>query len=289
MGEGNIFGIFGIKAFALVNKTTGIPYGRYRVIGGGEIAMTAKKVELKGGAQKFPWAVEFGFYDSEIKMTVREYPTFGFQLLNQGSAVIGSAEVNGNVSAITGIVGTSLIAGTTGISVAATAGAQANLQTGYYAGIAIGTGSIDLYYVGTQTDSYQDATLKVTATPLVLGGAGVTAIVAAFGLTFTSRAVGSSVFTAGDSFSFEVRKINTGNQQIAIGRAANSTPTNFIAYLLGEDQKTGDQFYAEVPNSVCSGLPLKLKEKEFSESEVVMSFNYDPVKDYAIKINKLQG
>lgn len=288
MAEGNVFGIYGIKAFALVNRTTGIPYGRYRVLGGGEITMSADKVQLMGGAQRFSWATEWGVYDSEISMTVREYPEFGFKMLLQGSSVIGSAESTGNVSAISNKNGTALATGTTGITVAMTASAQASLKTGQYTIEAVGTGTVDVYYIGSQNDSYENSVLKVTSTPLTLDGDGATAALAAYGLTFTSRAAGSSDFTVGDTAQFTVRKVNSGNEQIAIGRASESV-TEFTAYLFGEDQKTGDQFYVEIPKCSASGLPIKMTEKEFSESEVTLSFDYDATLDYALKVYKVSG
>lgn len=287
MAEGNVFGIYGIKALALVNRTTGVPYGRYRVLGGGEITMSADKVQLMGGAQKFSWATEWGVYDTEISMTIREYPEFGFRMLLQGSSVIGSAETAGNVSALSNKNGTGLATGTTGIAVSAIAGG-ANLKTGKYTVVTLGTGTIDVYYIGSQSDSYETSTLKINSTPLAQGGGGETANLTAYGLTFTSRAAGSSNFTTGDTATFTVRKINTGNEEIAIGRASEQVQ-EFTAYLFGEDQKTGDQFYVEIPRCSASGLPIKMTEKEFSESEVTLSFDYDATLDYALKVYKVKG
>lgn len=287
MAEGNVFGIYGIKALALVNRTTGVPYGRYRVLGGGEITMSADKVQLMGGAQKFSWATEWGVYDTEISMTIREYPEFGFRMLLQGSSVVNAAESAGNVSALSNKSGTSLATGTTGIAVSAIAGG-ANLKTGKYTVVSLGTGTIDVYYVGSQSDSYETSTLKINSTPLSQGGGGETASLTAYGLTFTSRAAGSSDLHVGDTATFTVRKINTGNEEIAIGRASE-TVTEFTAYLFGEDQKTGDQFYVEIPRCSASGLPIKMTEKEYSESEVTLSFDYDATLDYALKVYKVKG
>jgi hypothetical protein len=288
MAEGNVFGIYGIKAFALVNRSTGVPYGRYRVLGGGEISMSADKVALMGGAQRFSWATEWGVYDTEISMTVREYPEFGYRMLLQGSSVINTAESSGNVGALANKYGTSVAAGTTGISVALLAGGSANLKTGQYTAIALGTGTIDVYYIGSQSDSYENSTLKITASPLSLPGGAATANLTSYGLQFTSRAAGSSNFNVGDTATFTVRKVNSGNEQIAIGRAAE-TVTEFTAYLFGEDQKTGDQFYVEIPRCSASGLPIKMTEKEYSESDVTLSFDYDSTLDYALKIYNLKG
>ena len=288
MPEGKVFGVYGIKAFVLVDRNTGKPYGRYRVLGGGEISLKADKVQLMGGAQKFSWATEWGTYDAEINLTVREYPEFGFRLMLQGSSIIQAAESTGNVSSFAVKSGTSITTGTTGISVAAISGSEANLKTGHYIADVTGTGTIDVYYVGSQSDSYEDSTLKINSVAVTLGGGGATADLTSYGLRFTSRAAGSQDLHVGDTATFDVRKVNTGGEQIAIGRAGE-TVQEFSGYLFGEDQKTGDQFYVEIPKCSASGLPISLKEKEFSESEVTLTFDYDTTVDYAIKVYKIKG
>jgi hypothetical protein len=288
MTESRPFAIYGIKTVALNSRSTGLPYGRYRVLAGGEINLTSEKVALMGGAQRFPWAHEFGVFESEIRMTVREYPEFGFKYMLQGSSVIQAAETTGNVGSLTNVNGTTVAAGTTGIAaVAAIAGSESNLKTGRYIVKATGSYTVDVYYLGSKYDSYEDDVLKVTSAALTIPGTSGTVNLTAFGLTFTGRSTDLGMVSNATA-RFDVRKVNTGAEVIEIGKSSE-TPHEFEAFFFAEDRSNGDQFYVHAPKCVASGLPISLNEKAFSESEVTFSFDYDPALDYALKIYKIKG
>jgi len=289
MAESNIFGVFGIKAFVPVNKTTGVPYGRYRVLGGAELSLESDKVELRGGANRYSWATEYGAINAELALTIREYPEFAFQLHLQGTTVISSAETGGTAGTLANKSGTSVVNATNGIaSIGVLAGSEADLKTGKYIVEAVGTATVDVYYIGSEYDSYQDDYLKITSSPLnVEAGGGSTVTITGFGLEFT-LGTGSGLLTVNETAEADVRKINTGNHITTIGQA-NIEVKEFKAFLFGEDQKDGNQVYIEIDRCSGVGLPLSFAEKEFSETEVTMNIDYSVADNRVFKIFKIFG
>lgn len=288
MSENTVFPVYGIKAIVLNDRNTGKPYGRYRVLGGAELNVSADKVTLMGGANRWPWATEWGAYgDAEITMTVREYPEFGFRYLAQGSSVITSAETAGNISTLTNKNGTSVFAASAGIAnVNVVGGSESALKTGRFVTEAVGTGTIDVYYIGSQYDSFENDTLKITSVPLAIA-AGASTVLTGWGIAFSGGS-GSINLTVGDTMYFDVRKVNAGAEVITVGRASESV-TEFEAWLMAEDQKTGDQFRIWIPKCSASGLPVSMTEKEMSETEITLSIDYDNTADAAYKVFKVRG
>lgn len=287
MSESKVFPVYGIKAITLINRSTGKPHGRYRVLGGAELNVSADKVSLMGGASRWPWATEYGAYsDAEITMTVREYPEFGFRYIAQGSSVIATAETSGNVGTLTNKSGTSAFNATVGIAtVNVVEASKSAVKTGRFVVEAVGTGTVDVYYIGSQYDSYENDVLKITSSPLAIAN-GASTVITGWGIALSG---GSGVaMNVGDTMYVDVRKVNTGAEEITVGRSVESVQ-EFEAWIISEDQKTGDQFRIWIPRCSASGLPVSMTEKEMSETEITLSIDYDSTLDTAYKIYKVKG
>jgi hypothetical protein len=70
--------VYGIHNIVPYNRTTGLPYGTLKVVGGGTISLSAEYEDLFGGSNKYAWASELKTITAEFTATVKSMPDFQF-------------------------------------------------------------------------------------------------------------------------------------------------------------------------------------------------------------------
>lgn len=273
--------LFGVHGVTLYRRSNGLPYGELRVLKGSSLSMQAELVGLKGGSNKYDWAVEEGAIEAELTLNVGQIEDFMMELFLGKAPTALTAEATGNVSTLTNVKGTSVMNGTNGISVVgATAADEADLKFGKYAIIATATQTFDLYLLssidihrGTDVDFTTDAMKIETG----LSVASASAVSAATGLTFTK--VGTPAFTVGDTATFAVRPINSGGSTVRVGGQADQSFPEFGALVYA--QKRGNQEITELDIFRCkgAGMPLPFEMGAFAGFELKIKCMYDDALD----------
>lgn len=284
--------LFGVHSLSPYSRTTHLPYGILKVIGSSSMTMQAALDELYGGAQKFSWAAESKTIKAELACKVKAYPGFLFTQFLGGTDTDNVAEALGSASVISNVFGTSVMNGTTGIAtVSVTTGSEGDAKFGKYVIKAVSATTVDLYLYsdvdiarGT-TGSFQDDTLKITATPVTITGTAGTVNVPNFGLTLHGGS-GAVALVVGDTATFSVRPKNTGSSDIVIGQASTSLPA-FGAIILAQKRATGEMFEVEAFNCIGSGFPIAMDEMAFSQTEIKVSCVYDSANDAVFKIRSV--
>lgn len=281
--------IFGIHSFTPYSRTTGLPYGMARVLQNSTFTMEGDLIELKGGSNKYSWAVEDGDVTAELGFSVSEYPNWLFELFGGKAPTAGSAEPSGGATAITDKYGTSVVAAT-GLLATVTVSTAADLKYGKYMLKATASDALTLYCssdidFGRGVDEgFTDDTLAVdTWTGISLGA---TKAFTDFGFTLTAGG-SATVLVVGDTATFEVRPINTYNRSVVIGGIADSLP-EFGAYLYAQKNSAGAVLEVNVFKLKASGLVLGAERKTFSNNEYTAKASYDSVLNGICKVEEVE-
>lgn len=276
--------IFGVHSVSPYSRTDHSFFGILKVLRGSSLSIEGEAVELKGGSNKFAWAVEDGEMNAEMQLRFAEYPDFVFQLFLGKAPTTNTAESAGNISAAN-FRGTSVISGTTGIAtvvVIPTTGA-ANLKMGTYVIRAASASTVDVYHSsdidhgrGT-SGAFIDDSLKINQSPLSIT-TGANTDLAAFGLRLTGGS-GTIGLVTGDTARVVVRPVNAGSTSVVIGSAANQSFPEFGALVYA--QKRGSQEMVEIDCYRCkaAGMPIGLEMNAYSEAEVTVKVFYDSARD----------
>ena len=268
--------IFGIHSISFYNRQTKLPYGMLEVLGNGTFEMAGEQIKLKGGSNKFDWAVEQGNIESSINLTTKEYPDFLIALLLGKTPTPLAASALGTISGFKNVKGTSIQNATNGISaVIADAGNEGNLKFGKYVLKALSADEVALYCLsnvdfarGTDVDFLTDD-LEVVATEEITVGAND---LVGLGLSFTG--VGAPAFVVGDTATFDVLPPHEGASEVVIGGLTDSFPA-FGCAIIAQKSSTGELFEIDCPNVSGSGLNLGGAEKAFTETPVTLAVAYD--------------
>lgn len=283
--------LYGIHSVTPYSLTDGSYYGMLRVLKGSTFTLAGDVVELRGGSNRFPWAVEDGNINAELQLNCAEYPNFLFQLFMGKAPTPITAEANGNCSTLTNLKGTSVVAAT-GIATATVKAAnKADLKFGKYYVIATDATHVDVYCStnidfarGTDKDFETDA-LKITAAPLVIAQA--TAVeVASFGVELTGGA-GVIAMVAGDTATFEVRPVSTGTSMTVTCGGLSDVFPSFGALLYSAQRGNGEMFEIDVFSVKAIGLALGAAEKAFSEWSVTGKAAYYAAKSGVFSLRHL--
>ncbi len=270
--------IYGIHSISPYSRTTGLPYGILKVIGGANLAISSDLEKLYGGSQKFPWAAENKTFSSSLSCKVKAYPGFLFSLFLGASVTDTGADTAGTVSTPVNVKGTSIIAATGLATIAVKAAKKGELKFGKYILKALTSTTLAVYLVsdidiqrGTDV-VYTDDTLLLTITiGAVSTGTGVD--IDTLGLTITGGA-SATAFVADDTASFSILPPSTKSSAIVVGAAGDTFPA-FGALLLSQKRATGEMFEIDAHNCVGGGLPMALEENAFSQPELKMECLYD--------------
>lgn len=281
--------VFGIHSMTPYNRTTGLPYGILKVLGGANLELTGETEDLFGGSSKFAYASEQTQIGASLTMNVKSYPDFLMELFLGGSTTAISAAASGEVRNFSNKVGTSISDATTGIaSVGITSGDEDDAKAGRYVLKAKAGGTdVDVYLLtdidfnrGTQGAFSNDALL--IAADVTIPSTGGTIALADYGLTFTGGS-GTVALTEDDTAYFDVLPAHSGGSEITIGSETASFPA-FGAFLLAQKRSNGEIFQIEAFNCIGSGMPLPLQEKTWMISDLTCKLLRDDTEDAVMKV-----
>jgi hypothetical protein len=284
--------VYGIHSMAPYSRSTYQAYGILKVIGGGSLSMTAEFEDLFGGSNKFAWASEAKTIASEFTATVKSMPDFLFEVYLGASVSTTAASATGTAGTIANKKGTSAVAATGILSVGVKAGSEADLKSGLYAVVVASATTVDVYALtdidfleGTDL-TYQDDTLKITATALTI--TTDTAVeIPSLGAELTGGA-GTIAMTVGDVAFFSLAKAHAGISEITIGQAATTFPEHgFLA--LAQKRANGDLIEIEVFKAAGAGFPMSFEETVFAIPELTIKLLYDETADAIAKVRAIKG
>lgn len=284
--------IFGVHSVSPYSRSTGEFFGIAKVLASSSLALNGELVQLNGGSNKWPWAIEDGLLNAEISLGLKEYPDFVFELFLGKSVTTNSAESGGSATALTNKLGTSVQDASTGIAtVGVKSGSEADLKFGQYVIKAASATTVDVFLssdldIDRGTDGeYQDGLLKVTASPITVV-ASTAADIPNFGLEITGGG-GTIGMTAGDTATFEVKPINTGSSEVTIGATTDFRP-EFGMIVMAAKRASGEMIEFDMFRCKGIGLPIGLTENAFSEAEVTVQAFYDSAKNAVFKMRNVQ-
>jgi hypothetical protein len=272
--------IFGIHTVSPYSRTTGLPYGILRVLGGSSLSLSGEQIKLNGGSNKYPWSVEDGLITAEVSLKVKEYPDFLFELfLGKAPTSVTTPDTDGTISAPVDKNGTSLVHPTTGlasIAVIPTTGA-ANLKFGKYV-LKVTAAKVFSVYCMSNIDFARGTDVEFSDDTLLVGSVtltdtSTTTDLADFGLQFTSGS-GVIAMTTGDTATFEVMPPFTKSMTVNIGANSDSFP-EFGMVCLSKKKGNLEMFEIDLLRCKGVGLPLGFEENAWSNAEIKVEAFYD--------------
>lgn len=292
MALGDPRAAFGIHSIIPYRRSDHTPYGIVRVLGGGEISLSAERVDLFGGSNRYPWISEATIIDSEFTFTAKEYPDFLFELFLGAGVATTAAESGGGVTSITNASGTSVSNATTGVA-SVQIDTAADLKYGRYVIKAVSATTVDLFALanidtakGTDLE-IQDDNLKITASALTVPDTGGTVAVPNLGISLVGGS-GTVAFTTDDTAYFDLRPIHTGQSIITVGAEGTTFP-EFGARMIAAKLSDGRIFEVHAFRANGSGMPIGLTENEFAEPELSMKLLFDSTQNAVFELTALDG
>lgn len=275
--------IFGIHQFSPYSLTSGEFYGTIKCLSGSSMELSGETVKLEGGSSKFPFASESGKISSSLKLKVKEYPAFLFELCFGKAPTETTTPSSGEVVGLADVVGDSITDAISAIAVTASQSAK----FGKYVLKAVDSDTLAVY-CSTDIDfgkgtavAYEDDTLKI-AEVTIASGANV---ISALGLTITS---GSPSFTADDTAVFEVLPAHTSKLEVVVGHPSDVTP-EFGALVMAEKRGDGSIFAVDCFRvKAAAGMGIGFEESAFSESEITLDALYSAEKGGVFKVISLK-
>lgn len=276
--------LFGIHEIVMYQRTTGIPYGSLRVLGGSTLTVTGEIVQLLGGSSKFPWDAQDGNISAEISIKPKEIPPFLFQVL-LGVSPTETLNDPGNVADFANVFGTSVLEATTGIaSVGVTSGDEADLKFGKYVIKANDQGNeIDVYALSsvdflTGTDlEYLDDSLKINSAAIVIPDTGGTIVIAELGIEFTGGS-GTVALVENDTATFDINPPSTEEMYAKVGEFGACIP-EFGAIVTAQKKGDGSMWLFDCYRVKALGFPFGMEEKAYNEAELTGTLLYDSLKN----------
>lgn len=283
--------IFGVHSAAAYNRTSGLPYGILKVLGGSSVSLSGELIKLNGGSFKYPWAIEEGNINSEISLKVKQYEDFMIQLFLGKAPTATGVDAAGTVSVPVDKLGTTIMDAATGLAsviVIPSTGA-ANLKFGKYILEASTDDDLNIYVLSDisfarGTDESYDSDLLLVGT-VAVGDTGATTDVASLGLRFTAGS-GTTAFTIGDTATFEVKEPSTKSMSVKIGSTSDVFPE---FGLLMYSKKRGNLEMFEIDAHRCKGvgMPFGLEENAWSEAEIKVEAFYDSALDAVLSLRHI--
>lgn len=281
--------IFGIHSVSPYNRTTGEFYGIAKVLDSSSIAVNSELIQLTGGSQKFPWAIENGLSTAEISLSVGQYDNFLLELAYGKAPTANAAEATGSMTALSNKKGSSVVDASTGIaSVGITSGDSADLKFGkYLVKVTDALNDEVTVYLSSDIDmtrgtdgSYSSDLLDIgTAT---IPGTGGTVALADYGIEFTGGS-GTIAMTDGDTATFEVRPPNSESMDLVIGGASDTVPE--VGMMIYAQQRgTGEMFEIDVYRAKLTGMPFGFTKNEWSVAEITAQAFYDSARNGVLAI-----
>lgn len=286
---------YGIHSICPFRISDGLPYGIFKVLGGGTMTLSSEFEEMFGGSNKFAWAVEAKTISAEWTANVKTMPDFMFELFLGASVSTEAASATGTLGTIANVLNASVVAATGIASVDKVVGKENDLKDGVYIIKAVSATTVDVYALtdieaaklGASTLlPFLDEALKVNAVPLVIAQ-GAAVEIAGLGVELTGDA-GVIGMTENDTARFEVKSAHGGVSTIDIGSSSTIFPEH-RQLCLSQKRANGDTFELELYRVVGSGMPIPLEEQSFSIPELSMKLIQDPCKDKVATIRAKRG
>ena len=293
MGLSQDFIAYGIHSLVPYRRADKLPYGIFKVLGGGTISLSAEFEDLFGGSNKYAWASEAKTISAEFTATVKSMPDFLFEVFLGAEVTTTAASATGTVEAIANFNGTSLVEATTGIdSIAIKSGSEVDLKAGIYVVKAVSATTVDVYCMtdiefsnGTDLEFIDDA-LKVTAAPLTIT-ASTAVEIPNTGLELTGGS-GVIALVTGDTAVFKAAAAHGGISEIVIGKSSATFPEHGQVAMAAK-RSNGDMLEIDIHKAVGAGFPVALEETVFSIPELTVKLLFDSCLNRIATFRKIKG
>jgi hypothetical protein len=293
MGLSNDFIAYGIHSLVPYRRADKLPYGIFKVLGGGTISLSAEFEDLFGGSNKYAWASEAKTISAEFTATVKSMPDFLFEVFLGATVNTTAASATGTVDGFENVKGASVLEASTGIATATVkSGSEADLKAGIVVVKAVTATTVDAYYMtdiefsnGNDLE-YIDDSLKINATPLTIT-ASTAVEIPNTGVELTGGS-GTIGMTADDTAVFKVAAAHGGISEIIIGKSSATFPEHGEVALAAK-RSNGDMLEIDIHKAVGAGFPVALEETVFSIPELTVKLLYDNCKNRIATFRKIKG
>ena len=293
MGLSQDFIAYGIHSLVPYRRSDKLPYGIFKVLGGGTISLSAEFEDLFGGSNKYAWASEAKTISAEFTATVKSMPDFLFEVFLGAEVTTTAASATGTVNGFENIKGTSVMKADTGVATATVkSGSEADLKAGIYVVKAVSATTVDVYcmtdieFSNGNDLEYIDDELKVTASALTI----TTSTAVEIPNTGVEPTGGSGTIgmTDGDTAVFKVAAAHGGISEIVIGKSAATFPDHGEVALAAK-RSNGDMLEIDIHKAVGAGFPVALEETVFSIPELTVKLLYDNCLNRIATFRKIKG
>lgn len=283
---------YGIHSLVPYRRSDKLPYGIFKVLGGGTIALSAEFEDLFGGSNKYAWASEAKTISAEFTATVKSMPDFLFEVFLGAEVTKTAASATGTVNGLENFNGTSAVAATGIATATVKTGSEADLKAAIYVVKVVSATTVDVY---SMTDiefsngvdlEYIDDELKITSAPLTITTATPVTIPNA-GIELTGGA-GTIAMVAGDTAVFKAAAAHGGVTEIVIGKSSATFPEHGQVALAAK-RSNGDMLEIDIHKAVGAGFPIALEETVFSIPELTVKLLYDNCINRIATIRKIKG
>ena len=288
---------FGIQNITPYRREGGkrIPYGMLRVVAGGTLSLTSEQVDLFGGSSKYPFASEATTSESSFSCTVREFPSFLYELYLGAEVTETAPSSSGSLlQGLQNEEGTSVLNATTGLaSVNLKSGSSGDLKAGDYLIVAASASTVDIYAYsevsfvgGTNPAELVDDSLKLNATPIAVVS-NTTIDVDYLGIQLEAG-TGTVAFTMGDTARFKIAGPHGGVDEMLIGGPNSTYPEHGIMAVAARNSD-GALFNIDIFRAVGSGFPLPMEENSFAEAELSIKLLFDSTQGGLARVTKVKA
>lgn len=284
---------YGIHSLVPYQRADKLPYGIFKILGGGTISLSAEYEDLFGGTNKYAWASEAKTISAEFSATVKSMPDFLFEIFLGATVNTTAASATGTVDQFQNESGVSMVDASTGIATATVkSGSDADLKTATYVVKYVSATTVDVYAMtdvefdqGTDI-SFLDDALKITASPLTIT-ASTAVEIPDTGVELTGGS-GTIAIVAGASASFRVTSGHAGISEIIIGKQSASFPEHGQLAVAAK-RSNGDMLEIDMHKCVGAGFPIALEETTFSIPELTIKLLFDSQLNRIATFRKIRG
>lgn len=268
----------GLKNLTVYDRDTRLPKYMLRVISEMSIEPKVEEDELKVGG--VTWDSDIKEMTYELKFQAYEYPVAVVEHLTGGLKTSYTSEAAGDVEDIENVNGTTVIDATTGIStVGLISAGSADLKPGEYVLKAKTATTVSLY---AMTDvAFNEGTDKAFLSDDLLIKDDITVTsssstdVTGWGVKITGGS-GTIAMTVGHTARFRVRRANKASYKVVVG-GLNSEFED--VGIIGVPAKKKDLYrMVDVYKVKIAGIPLSMKDGEYSSYSITAKLQYDSVK-----------
>jgi hypothetical protein len=223
----------------------------------------------------YAWANEITGIDAEAVFAVKESPDMLYSIFGGADITKTSASATGTVVALQNGNGTSVFDATTGIASATVkAGSETDLKFDYYVILAASATTVDVYamtdiqFANATALTYQDDTLKITASPLTIS-TGAAVEVPNTGIELTGGS-GAIAMTGNDTAIYKTTAAHGGISTIDIGKKGINFPEHGLI-LYGKERSDGTLLEIEIYKAQSSaGIVIPMTEGDYQISDITV-------------------